>query len=185
MISCLNSEPSRRRTGWSFHGRARPHGSKTISIYDNHFSFCTSKKACLALTSSPDGPLFSFEFEALRYQSSGQIAAEWVSKGQQTKHLEAIKINLEDLCQLATKHSCKINYLKNIKNRPKHNFELLKFTCMAWLMRVGLGINLIYKEYSLLIIDCMFHDNPTTNKIIPAWSLNHSLEIIVSSYKNF
>ena len=30
----------------------------------------------------------------------------------------------------------------------------------------------------------MFHNNPTTKKIIPAWSLNHSLEIIVSSFKN-
>ena len=30
----------------------------------------------------------------------------------------------------------------------------------------------------------MFHDNPTTTKIIPAWSLNHSLETQVPSFKN-
>ena len=57
---------------------------------------------------------------------------------------------------------------------------------MAWLMRVDFGINLIYKKNFLLIllIDCMFCVNPTTKKIIPAWSFNHSLEIIVSSLKN-
>ena len=47
-------------------------------------------------------------------------------------------------------------------------------------MRVGFGINLKYKEFSL-VVDCMFHNNHTTKKIIPAWSLNHSLEIKASS----
>ena len=30
----------------------------------------------------------------------------------------------------------------------------------------------------------MSHDNPTTTKIIPPWSLNHSLDTLVSSIKN-
>ena len=54
---------------------------------------------------------------------------------------------------------------------------------MSWFLSVGFWINLKYKELSLLI-DCMFYDNPTTKKIIPAWSLNHSLKTIVSSFKN-
>ena len=73
-------------------------------------------------------------------------------------------------------------YLRDIKNlTPSTILRYIK--SLEWPMRVGFGIYLKQKEFSLLIYG-LFHNNPTSKKIVPAWALNHSLETIVSSFKN-
>ena len=95
-------------------------------------------------------------------------------KGLQTKHSEAIGINFEEFRQLVTKHSVKLLerssppliYLRDTKNLAPNTILNYKYS-LERPMRVGFWINLKHKKNSLLI-EGMFHDNPTPKKIIPS-----------------
>ena len=53
---------------------------------------------------------------------------------------------------------------------------------LAWPMLEAFNLDLKHQDFKLLI-KSMFHESPTTPRLVPSWSLNHALETISTSYK--